>query len=371
MAETQTTQVEQEQAPPQRRTIKCSLCSKTGHNVRSCSLFDTVKTEAIAHYMTWLSYCVRGYSTKWANESYAAEMSPEMLASLRNSTASLTDIWKKPIPWLENIEDLHLKCLTHGYNINKKGTKQRKLELLHYTFIGVADKCWVLSNTQGTKDSIVPYIVNSSNFIVELQWANDQVYQYVDIMTEDFNLLHETPNATYRQDRLRLLYNTNVRSVRYFNQDLNRYDRQIRDNQRHMVRMQAEMLRLQDKREAIMEHRRTVMAELLLFPPLLIKPQIEFVEKDIIHSIECAICYENIKARNVTHLNCEHSFCIHCILNTVLTQYKPADHRLECNCPICREKIKTIFGNAEKLKNRLQHQMHVNRIEADLSDLIG
>lgn len=356
----------------QKRTIKCSLCGKTGHNVRSCTLFDTVKTEAISQYMTWLSYCIRGYSTKWANESFAAEMSTEMLASLRNSTAlSLTDMWKEPIPWLKNIDDLHLKCLTHGYNINKKGTKQRKIELLHYTLIGESDKGWLLSNLTGSEEPIVPYIVNSSNFIVELQWANDQIYQYVDIMTEDFVLLHETPNSVYRQDRLRLLYNTNIRSVRYFNQDLNRYDRQIRDNQRHMVRMQAEMIRIQDKREIIMQRRRSAMAELSLFPPFMTKPQIEFVEKDIIHSIECAICYENIKAKNVTHLNCEHSFCIHCILNTVLTQYKSADHKLECNCPICREKIKTIFGKADKLRDRLQHQITANRINADISDLIG
>jgi hypothetical protein len=354
----------------QRRTIKCSLCGKTGHNVRSCTLFDTVRAEAITQYMIWLSYCLRGYPTKWASESYAAEMSPEMLESLRNSTAlSLTDMWKEPIPWLKNIDDLNLKCLTHGYHINKKGTKQRRLELLHYTFISESDKTWLLTND--TKESVVPYIVSSSNFIVELQWANDQIFQYVDVMTEEFALLHETPNSTYRQDRLRLLYNTNVRSVRYFNQDLNRYDRQIRDNQRHMVRMQAEMIRLQDKRETILQRRRSVMAELLLFPPLLTKPQIEFVEKAIIHSIECAICYENIKAKNVTHLNCEHSFCIHCIMNTVLTQYKSVEHKLECNCPICREKIKTIFGNVGKLKDRLQHQMAANRINADISDLIG
>jgi hypothetical protein len=135
--------------------------------------------------------------------------------------------------------------------------------------------------------------------------------------------------------------------------------------------MQVEMARLQEKREAIMLRRRNSTTELLLFPPLLSKPLIEFVEKDIINSIECAICYENIKAKNVTHLNCEHSFCIHCTLNTILTKYQSAEHKLECNCPICREKVKLVYGNTTKLKNRLGQLIIDNGIHSDISDLIG
>jgi len=350
----------------QRRPIKCSLCCKTGHNVRSCQLFDTVKREAMVHYMTWIHQTICGFSNQW--EDFAEDISTENLELLRNAE-SLRDILKEPLPWLKNIEDLALKSLTYGYKMNKKGTKQKKIELLHYMFIGEADKAWQSSLDIG---KAVPYLIHSSNYIVELEFSNDQIFRFVDIMTEDFGFINNvTHDAFSRQERMRALYNVNSRMVRYFNQDLTRYDRQIRDTQRQLLRMQAEMGRLQNKKETLTQRRTIAMDELALFPPNLTKPQIEFIEKNIHHSIECAICYENIKAKNVTHLNCDHSFCIHCILNTVLTQYKSAEHRLECSCPICREKIKTISGNSEKLKERLQHQLHSHRINADLSDLIG
>ena len=350
----------------QRRAIKCSLCSKTGHNVRSCTLFETVRRDTILHYMTWLNQCICGYSNQW--NDFTDEISPETLEVLRSAT-SLSDILKKPLPWLDNIEDLSLKSLVYGYKMNKKGTRQKKIELLHYIFIGEADRAWLASLEIG---KAVPYLVNSSNYIFALAFANDQIFHFVDLMTDEFGLLNnETLDATFRQDRMRTLYNVNHRMVRFFNQDISRYDRQIRDTQRQLLRLQAELGRLQNKKETITQRHIIAMSELALFPPNLSKPQIELVDKTIHQPIECAICYENIKAKNVTHLNCEHSFCIHCILNTVLTQYKSNEHKLDCNCPICREKIKTIYGNAEKLKDRLQHQMHSNRINADISDLIG
>jgi len=350
----------------QRRPIKCSLCSKTGHNVRSCTLFDTVKRDAMFHYMNWTNQAICGFSNQW--NDLTDEISPENLETLRN-TASLRDILREPLPWLNNIDDLALKSLIHGYRMNKKGTKQKKIELLHYIFIGEADLAWQLSSDIA---KAVPYLIHSSNYIGELEFVNDQIFRYVDLMTEEFTFINNvTHDAFSRQERMRALYNVNSRMVRYLNQDLTRYDRQIRETQRQLLRMQSEMGRLQNKKETIMQRRTIAMNELTLFPPNLSKPQIEIIEKDIHHSIECAICYDNIKAKNVTYLNCEHSFCIHCILNTVLTQYKSAEHKLECNCPICREKIKTICGNSDKLKERLQHHMHSHRINADISDLIG
>ena len=354
-------------AEVQRRPIKCSLCAKTGHNVRSCNLFDTVKRDAMVHYTTWIHQVICGYSNQW-NDFTDDEISPETLEIFRNA-ASIRDILKEPLPWLNNIEELPLKSLVHGFKMNKKGTKQKKLELLHYIFIGEADRAWQVSLEVG---KAVPYLIQSSHCIAELEFASDQIFRFVDLMTEDFVFLNNvTHDAYYREERMRALYHVNSRMVRYFNQDLSRYDRQIRDTQRQLLRMQSEMLRLQSKKETITQRRMIAMTELALFPPNLTKPQIEFIDKKISHSIECAICYENIKEKNVTHLNCEHSFCIHCILNTVLTQYKSAEHKLECNCPICREKIKTIYGNSLKLKERLQHQLHSNRINADISDLIG
>ena len=353
-------------ADVQRRPIKCSLCEKTGHNVRSCTLFETVKREAMTHYMVWINQTLCGFSNQW--EDLADEMSPETLETLRNA-ASLRDILKEPLAWLNNVEDLHLKSLVHGYKINKKGTKQKKIELLHYIFVGEADKAWQVSIDVG---KAVPYLIQSSRYIDELEFANEQIFRFVDLMTEDFVFLNNvTHDAFSRQERMRALYNVNSRMVRYFNQDLSRYDRQIRDTQRQLLRMQSEMLRLQNKKETITQRRMIALVELALFPPNLLRPQIEMIDKNIYHSIECAICYDNIKAKNVTHLNCEHSFCMHCILNTVLTQYKSTEHKLECNCPICREKIVTIFGNCEKLKERLQHHIHSKRINADISDLIG
>ena len=353
-------------AEVQRRPIKCSLCEKTGHNVRSCQLFDTVKKDAMIHYMNWINQTICGFSNQW--EDLTEVISQETLETLRNA-ASLRDILKEPLPWLNNIDDLALKSLIYGYKLNKKGTKQKKIELLHYIFIGEADKAWQISIDVG---KAVPYLIHSSNYIVDLEFANDQIFRFVELMKEDFEFINNiTQDAFSRQERMRALYNVNSRMVRYFGQDLTRYDRQIRDTQRQLLRMQAEMGRLQNKKETLTERRRIAMVELALFPPNLSRPKIEFIEKTMHHSIECAICYENIKAKNVTHLNCEHSFCMDCILNTVLTQYKSAEHTLECNCPICREKMKTIFGSSEKLKERLQHQIHSHRINADISDLIG
>ena len=353
-------------AEVQRRPIKCSLCAKTGHNVRSCNLFDTVKRDAMLHYTNWLNRTLCGFSNQW--NDFIDEISPENLELLRSAT-SLREILKVPLPWLTNIEDLPLKSLVHGYKMNKKGTKQKKIELLHYIFIGEADKAWQTSIEVG---KAVPYLIHSSKYIAELEFANDQIFRFVDLMTEEFSFLNNvTHDAFFREERMRTLYNVNSRMVRYFSQDLSRYDRQIRDTQRQLLRMQTEMSRLQNKKETLTQRRSVAMVELALFPPNLTRPQIEFINKNLHHSIECAICYENIKAKNVTQLNCEHSFCIHCILNTVLTQYKSAEHKLECNCPICREKIKTIFGDSDKLKERLQHQLHINRINADISDLIG
>jgi len=350
----------------QRRPIKCSLCTKTGHNVRSCQLFDTVKRDAMYHYMTWIHQTICGFSNQW--DDFIDQISPETLEKLR-SAASLRDILKEPLPWLNTIDDLALKSLIYGYKMNKKGTRQKKLELLHYIFIGEADKAWQDSMDIG---KAVPYLIHSSNYIVELEFANDQIFKFVDLMTEEFGFINNvTHDAFSRQERMRALHSVNSRMVRYFSQDLTRYERQIRDTQRQLSRMQAEMTRLLSKTETLSQRRAIALDELALFPPNLTRPQIEFIDKHLPHSIECAICYENIKAKNVTHLNCEHSFCIHCILNTVLTQYKSAEHKLECNCPICREKIKSIFGHSEILKERLQHHIHSHRINADISDLIG
>jgi len=348
----------------QRRPIKCSLCEKTGHNIRSCSLFDTAKRDVLFHYMTWLHQSITGFSNRWID--FTEEISPENLELLRNA-ASITVILKTPLPCLNNIDDLSLKSLIYGFKMNNTGTRQKKIELLHYIFIGEADKAWLKSNNI---PKVVPYLINSSNHIVELEYANAQLFNFSDLLTDDFQYLI-THDDFFRQEKIRTLYNANFHQVRFFNKDIHRYDRHIRDTKRQMLRLQGDLHRLEHNKEEINRKRTITMIDLTLFPPNLSRPQIEFMEKTITHSIECAICYENIKAKNVTSLNCEHSFCIHCTLNTVLTQYNSKDHKLECKCPICREKIKTIFGNSEKLKDRLQHQIHSSKINADISDLIG
>ncbi len=70
------------------------------------------------------------------------------------------------------------------------------------------------------------------------------------------------------------------------------------------------------------------------------------------NSTECLICYEKIKTNNCCVTECNHAFCLTCMIKTALKKKE---------CPYCREKI---------LKNEETGEEDIENIESELEELV-
>jgi hypothetical protein len=63
---------------------------------------------------------------------------------------------------------------------------------------------------------------------------------------------------------------------------------------------------------------------------------------------KCNICYENKKIKNFVKLECNHEFCVDCIINTL--NY---NKNKTINCALCRNNVKEISSRTNSIKNKL------------------
>lgn len=72
---------------------------------------------------------------------------------------------------------------------------------------------------------------------------------------------------------------------------------------------------------------------------------------DNLRETECTICYETTSQNNMVILNCNHSFCYKCIIES----NKNKDRNNDLCCAICRVKIINIQCNDTHIKNILEN----------------
>ena len=61
---------------------------------------------------------------------------------------------------------------------------------------------------------------------------------------------------------------------------------------------------------------------------------------------ECSICFEYKIPDNICLTNCNHIFCVDCIL----TYHKTLDNKTEMPCPMCRTSIVNISSSSNVIK---------------------
>ena len=71
--------------------------------------------------------------------------------------------------------------------------------------------------------------------------------------------------------------------------------------------------------------------------------------------MECAICYEEIPRQKCIELNCSHSFCGECVIQTL----KTAGHNNDIRCSLCRGYVKSVVVYDTILMNDLQKQIQI------------
>jgi hypothetical protein len=69
----------------------------------------------------------------------------------------------------------------------------------------------------------------------------------------------------------------------------------------------------------------------------------------------CSICYEEYTDDNFVQTNCQHSFCVTCIINTV--QILPSHKTL--SCAMCRTNITHLLCYTNKTNTKLKNTLHI------------
>ena len=69
--------------------------------------------------------------------------------------------------------------------------------------------------------------------------------------------------------------------------------------------------------------------------------------------MECAICYEEKPRQKCIELNCSHSFCGECVIQTLKTANN------EIRCSLCRESVKSVVVYEESMMNDLQKEIQI------------
>jgi hypothetical protein len=364
-----------------RRHITCRLCGTIGHNIRSCSLHEITKKQAILYYKTFIFYAIVGCSFSWDNDELrnypVSNMTLEqdyinIFNIYRNEENALEKILDHKISWLSNIEDVPLKSLIYEYNINNSASKENVIELLHYIFISEADNEWMFNYDI---QNCVPYIVNSYSHIQTLENANAKIFTYP-IINNHRNIIQNLYNLSYREERIRILYEQNRRILRFQNSDLHRQDTRIQEIDRQISRLQRERHSQQVRLESISDRRDTLAREIELFPDGIYPKKIKIVHSTDIssdgHSVECPICYDDLEdTTDIVKIDCGHMYCSHCLVNTVLKKYDYRQHRIDCACPLCRNNISNIYGDKQTILKDIEKYLRVNRLHQDVLDIIG
>lgn len=359
-----------------RRQISCRLCSRVGHNIRSCTLFNDVKRTGIEKYKPFLFYAIIGHSlSSWdkdmlrnypTSDMELEDEYIEIFEKHRHRENALEYILSEPLDWLISLDDVSIRAFKHGYKIIPNTDKTYLVELLHYILISEADQEWMFSYDI---TNCVPYIIESCKHFNTLDQNNATILCFPFLMDRT-QVIASLYNVPYREERMKQLYDQNRRLLRLHNNDIHRHNTRIHDVERQIERSERERHSLENRRTNIYSRRDQILAEINLFPSCIFNSKIKIVDKQIdSETKECPICYENLDSDIITNINCGHVFCSSCILSTLLKKYDGADHKIECLCPLCRNKLTHIFGDKPKIKKRLFQLVSLHRFDEDILEL--
>jgi hypothetical protein len=71
---------------------------------------------------------------------------------------------------------------------------------------------------------------------------------------------------------------------------------------------------------------------------------------DIIEPVQCPVCYDEITSEQ-KKMNCGHTFCGECTDKLLKNSIKPYSYNNCAKCPLCRERIHTIYTFVKPLNN--------------------
>lgn len=362
-----------------RKRVTCSLCNTVGHNIRSCTYFENVRKEGIQHYKSWLFNCLVGFQKEWDfsdfNPNDTIRMPSEKLLELfhenKDNPNAISNILSEKTEWLDNLNDLQYRSVIYGYKINATASKEDQINLLHLLFFLEADRGWMHSYDI---EYSVPYIKCSTDHIDSIEAINACIFSHQNIIDlNSHSSLINLPNIEVREERIRTLYTNNKRALFYIQMDLQRKQRQLENIRNTIDKYRRDMSLLEQQHDSLDAKRIKYLSHNTCFPDFIFKPYIEIINENNNKSSydDCVICLEQMNQTKEIRLGCKHTFCSFCIINDIMKKYSKTNHTLECVCPLCRQKIRKIYGNRGNITKNLHNIMQKNRIFTDISDLIN
>lgn len=357
-----------------RKKSTCTICSREGHNIRSCKLFEITKNKAIDIYHKKLFH-VMVFASAIPLEESKYEVDDELKQHIekhKDDNNATINILKETPSWLKNLTDDCIRSLLHGYKIDPKIEKHKLFKILNIIFIREADKKWM---KQIDSINMIPYIIHSSKNINYIEEATAEIFKYSDFIFNPDILYSEIHDISYREERLQTIYRQNKRLLRYLNDDMKKINKDIYNTQILIARYKDNLKDLTTTTDKIENRKTFLIKQINSIPNEFIKPLIEICsyETKINNSKleDCSICYNEMKSQNLVKLNCDHYFCLQCILVIILDTYKNVEPKIHGICPLCRTNIKKISGNVDKIKLRLSNLLRHRKIDDDITDLIN
>ena len=368
-----------------RRRVTCSLCLKQGHNIRSCMLFETLKKEGIRQYQRFLYHAIVGEKDNWefpppnpdldpidtnGYESPSAELT-QIFDTNKATNSPLENILDTRLGWIDNLDTISLKSLIYGFAIERNAPREQILSCLHHVFISEADSKWMYSY-----DTIycIPYITQSCVHLDVLEENNAKILEH-SIVLDHRNITPTLFSIQYRHSRIQGIYNQNRRIVRLQTREIQRFDRNIHELERRIQRINREINSVRSNQESVVNNRSHLIAELEMFPPDIIRKAIMIVQQkgegliDKVLDYECPICYNEIDTVQQVKTNCDHIFCINCVITHITTKYDEQKSELYCCCPMCRATIHTLYGDKQKIQKKLGRVIDFLKNFDDLKNL--
>jgi hypothetical protein len=366
---------------PQRRQPRCSQCNKQGHNITTCPTFELFHHEAMEYYKKWMQQCIVDYHIhQWQYSPDVINTIDETFRAQMEETRSLPyplgieTILKQGNPWIKSKTRDELKLLVRVYNLTRytnqnEFTDDELREILHVLLLVDADRKLVngLNLTE-----VLPYLQYSIICYPLLRNIMNHFFTIPNIDAHHvflINYLH-LYNIHERAEKIKRLHSLSLRTIRTLRNDLasnqgdmSRINRELRELRQRRERLQQEQLRLTNNRARIEQRLETYETEFNLFSFLPDEPPVIQFEEESSESsadtdIDCSICFETVDRINICNLDCRHKFCNSCIIQTMIAKYKLSYNatvdNFRCDCPLCRNEIRKVYGNVNMLFNTLE-----------------
>ena len=380
-----------------RRQPRCSQCNQQGHNISTCPIFELFHNEAIENYKTWLQQCIVDYHLhQW---QYTPEVRDTLDETFRTELdelrllpypMGLETLLKRHNAWIKSKSRDELKILGRVYNLNRyiqqyQFTDDELREILHILLLIEADR--KLVNGVNLTE-VLPYLQYS---IISFSLFHNIVEHFHSIPNIDashiflINYLH-VYTIRERVEKIKRLHASSLRSIRTLrtelisNQgDLSRINRELRELRQRRERLQQEQLRLSNSRTRIEQRLEVYESEFTLFnflpedPPVIQFEQQTFKYEE---PVDCPICLDPISLHNISRVDCHHTYCASCIVQTLFakysTLYRANAENFKCYCPLCRSELNKVYGNVDVLFNTLENLCKPSNVSfQDIRKIIG